>query len=75
MRMTSADGHWRVSVISRDGEQLLRVERDSPDVPAQRTGSSRCGTVQTADRWFLAGDVRTPAEVERWVPLAELAEA
>lgn len=75
MRMTSADGHWRVSVISRDGEQLLRVERDSPDVSVQRDCRTRCGTVQTGKGWFLAGDVKTPAEVERWVPLAELAEA
>lgn len=70
--MISRDGHWRVTVISLDGQQRLRVQHDEPSGIPWHGGPNRYGPVKMAGGWFLAEDVRTPAEVERYVPLWEL---
>lgn len=70
----SNDGHWRVSVISRDGTQLMRIEHDSPLVAARAAGRRQRGPEQTAAGWWLAACVRTPADVAAYVPLEELTE-
>lgn len=75
MRMVSADGHWRVSPIILNGQPLLRVESDSPvRAGFHGDGIHRCGPVMRAGGWWWAGDVRKPADIELWVPLAELRE-
>jgi hypothetical protein len=68
-RFISTDGTWRVTVISLDDEQLLRVE--STDIG--NAGVDARGVIHTGI-WYWVTDVRTPADVERLVPLAELKE-
>ncbi len=67
--MISADGHWRVSAIKRDGQLLFRVERDEPVATPLAQG----GTIRTGNGWWLAGEL-TPAQAMQSPLLAELAE-
>jgi hypothetical protein len=70
----SRDRHWRVRPIVLNGRQLLRVEHDSAQgFPIVTTGR-RVGPTRGAGGWFHAADVRSIAEVERFVPLTELEE-
>ena len=75
--MTSRDGHWRVSVISLDGTEYLRVAHDTAagipgGLPVHQDGAGRAGTVRVAGGWFLVGDFTSPEQVGRYVPLSEL---
>lgn len=73
---TSKDKHWRVRPIKRDGQELLRVEHDSPaGMPRHSDGVHRCGLTRTGNGWWLAADARSAEEVAQWVPLAELEAA
>jgi hypothetical protein len=68
----SADGAWRVSTISLDGQPLFRVEHDgSTGIPLHSDGR-HSATVSTGRGWYLAADVRTIREVARFVDLADL---
>lgn len=69
----SMDGKYRVSVISRDGHQRIRVECSFPVEVTVRPGT-RAGAVRTGNGWYLAKDCRTVAEVEQFTPLADLVE-
>lgn len=71
----SRDGRWRVTSVTIDGQPLLRVLHDSVlGTPVQQVAGKRAGIVRMAGGWYLAGDVSSPADVERFVPLAELTE-
>lgn len=77
----SMDGHWHVSVVTVDDVQRVRVEFDAVIMPDGRTvpvhwdrTGRRCGTVRTA-HGFLVADLRSVADVERYVSLAELTRA
>lgn len=80
----SRDGHWRVHpiVIDTTGDgfvTLLRVEHDTCSIGiATHTFKDgpglRVGPVRGPGGWFWADDVRSTAEIERFVPLSELVE-
>lgn len=76
-RYVSSDGHWTVTVVSLNGRQRIRVTHDTVllsdghAVPAHQVDARRCGTVRMADG-FLVANLTDVAEVERYVPLAEL---
>lgn len=72
----SANHHWRVSVISIDGKQRVRVEYYRPQVPGlgvpvQHDGKHRCGPHFTRFG-VLVADAPNVAEVERYVQLERL---
>ncbi len=73
----SRDGHWTVSPVSLDGVQLLRVEHsevqlpDGSNVPDHSFHGGLTGITQTANGYLVA-EVKTVADVSKWVPLAEL---
>ena len=74
----SKDGHWTLTVIKRDGVELIRVEHDTvrlPDgtfVPRHTSHENgRSGITRTA-HGFLVADVRTVADIAQWVALSEL---
>jgi hypothetical protein len=73
----SKDGHWRVKPIKRDGQDLLRVEHDSPaGMPFHQVDGNRTAfTLRTGAGWFLAQDAKSIEEVAKWVPLEDLEES
>jgi hypothetical protein len=71
----SRDKHWRVAPVSLNGVALLRLTHDTLEgTPVHQDGGKRAGSIRVAGGWFLAGDFRTPAELEKFVPLAELGD-
>ena len=71
----SRDGHWKVTAVTMDDQPLLRVLHDTmTGTPVHQVDANRAGSIRMAGGWFWAGDVRSPADVERFVPLAELTE-
>lgn len=73
----SNDGKWKVTPISLNGVQLLRVESSSLQEavkPVPGTGMVRPHVVKSAGSWYWIADVKTVADVEAWVPLEELNE-
>lgn len=74
-RFTSADGLWQVMPITLNGRELLRISTKSIEKARLHwTGSTRIGLVKGPGGWYWVADVKTPAEVEQYVPLAELSE-
>jgi hypothetical protein len=72
-RYVSRDRHWRVTSILLDGHELLRVETDQPVMPVGEP-AGRTGPIQGPGGWFKQEDVRSAAEVERYLPFHELEE-
>jgi hypothetical protein len=68
----STDGNWRVSTVTLDGRDWLRVESIEPITVTGRCGKTT--TERSADGWYKAGDVLSPEQIEQWVPLDELRE-
>lgn len=71
----SRDRHWKVIPVTIDGQGLLRVLHDTMDgTPVHQVDRNRAGSVRMAGGWYWAGDVKSPADVEQFVPVAELTE-
>jgi hypothetical protein len=68
----SRDRHWWVIRIVLDEQALLRVLHDKPVMPDGEPSDRRTGPMQGPTGWWKKADVRSPADVERYVPLYEL---
>lgn len=71
MKMVSNDGMWSVSVVSLDGRQVFRIASRRAATMIDPETSAEC-MVRLTDGWYLMGHVTEVADIERWVPLAEL---
>jgi hypothetical protein len=75
MMFVSRDGDWKVVPVSLNGEPLLRLLHSTAiGTPIQHVVGRRVGLVRMAGGWFWAGDYKSPADVAKFVPLAELTE-
>jgi hypothetical protein len=71
----SEDGRWRVSTISLNGRERVRVECSNiADAPVHGDGAHRTGIISGPGGWYWVADLAGPADVERYVPLVSLRE-
>jgi hypothetical protein len=59
-RWLSADGQWRIRIVSVDGQQRFRIDQRAPG--------------PDGPRWRWVTDTRNLAKVAQFVPLDQLAE-
>lgn len=73
----SRDGRFRVTVISRDGQQLYRISHKGIRVNGHvilHAGPDRIGPIELGNGWWLVEDTPNPQGIVKWVPLEELEE-
>jgi hypothetical protein len=71
VRYLNRDKRWRVTDMRLNGVRVFRVECRHPIIPRDR-GVRRSGPVATGGGWYWAADLRSEADIEQFVPRADL---